>query len=93
MSKRYLIEVPHDDHKVECIRVVKIFLNSGSHFLRNAEWGCRDGDHKAWMILDLENKDEARQILPPAFRSQAKIVEISKFTLEEMDEILLGHDI
>ena len=70
-----------------------MFLNSGSHFLRNADWGCRDGVHKAWMILDLESKDEALQIVPPTFRANANIVEISKFTLEEMDEILQGQKV
>jgi hypothetical protein len=29
--------------------------------------------------------------LPPVFRSQAKIVGLSKFTLEQVDKILLHH--
>jgi hypothetical protein len=88
---RFLIEVPHDAEQVACARVVQVFLKSGSHFLTHADWGCRDEEHKAWIIADVDNKEEARWIVPPAFRSQAKIVRLNNFTLEEIDEILLLH--
>jgi hypothetical protein len=90
MSK-FFIEVPHDDEEVECARVVQIFLKTGSHFLTHADWGCSDGEHKAWLIVDVESKEQARSILPPAFRSQAKIVKLNKFTMEEVDDILRQH--
>ena len=85
---RFLIEVPHDAEHVACARVVEIFLKTGSHFLTHADWGCRDGDHKAWIIADVESKDEARSILPPVFRSEARIVRLNYFTMEEVDEVL-----
>lgn len=88
---RFLIEVPHDAEEVACARVVEIFLKTGSHFVTHADWGCRDGEHKAWIIAEVDNKDEARYILPPAFRSQAKIVQLNKFMIEEIDEILRDH--
>ena len=89
---RFLIEVPHEAEKVECARAVQILLRTGSHFLTHAEWGCLDGEHKAWMIMELETKEEARSILPPAYRSQAKIVELNKFTMEEIEGILRHHE-
>ncbi|MHA2218684.1 MAG: hypothetical protein ACXACY_22395 [Candidatus Hodarchaeales archaeon] len=89
---KFLIEVPHEAKKIECARTIQIFLKTGSHFLTNAEWGCLDGDHKAWIIVELENKEEARNILPPAYRSNAKIVTLSKFTMEEIDEIIRHHN-
>jgi hypothetical protein len=88
---RFLIEVPHDAEHVACARVVEIFLKTGSHFLSNADWGCRDGAHNAWIIVEVDNKNEARYILPPAFRAQAKIVQLNKFTLAEIDDILQHH--
>ena len=88
---RFLIEVLHEEEQVACARVVEIFLKTGSHFLSRADWGCMDGEHKAWIIVDVENKDEARSILPPAFRSQAKIVQLNYFTMEVIDEILRHH--
>jgi hypothetical protein len=70
---------------------VEIFLKTGSHFLTHADWGCMDGDHKAWIIADVESRDEARSILPPAFRPEARIVRLNYFTMEEIDEILRQH--
>jgi hypothetical protein len=88
---RFFIEVPHEAEKVACARAVEIFLKTGSHFLTNADWGCLDGDHKAWIIVDVENREEARCILPPAYRSQAKVVSLNRFSIEEIDEILSHH--
>ena len=88
---KFFIEVPHDDEEVECARVVQIFLTTGSHFLTNADWGCMDGEHKAWLMVEVESKEQARSILPVAFRNQARIVRLSKFTMEDVDEILSQH--
>jgi hypothetical protein len=88
---RFLIEVPHEDDKVACARVVQVFLSTGSHFLSNADWGCTDGDHKAWFIVDVDSKEEAKAIVPPAFRHQATIRMLCKFTMEDIEEILRNH--
>jgi hypothetical protein len=82
---RFLIEVPHGEDVIACTRAIEIFLSSGSHFLTHADWGCRDGEHKAWLIVDVENKESARQILPPSLRSDAKIVRLTKFIRDEAD--------
>ena len=89
---RYLIEVPHEADKVACAKAVQIFLSSGSHFLTNAEWGCFDGEHKAWMIVDVENKEQARAIVPPSYRPQAKIVSLNRFRMEDVAEALAHHE-
>ncbi len=89
--EKFLIEVPHEASESECINAVRIFYQTGSHFLTNAEWGCEDGEHKAWLLVDVENKDQARQILPSAFRSKAKIIRINKFTRQEMEELIRVH--
>ena len=91
MAEKFLIEVPHEASKVACARVVDIFLKSGSHFLSRADWGCRDGVHKAWMMVDVDNKEEARRIVPPALRDKATIVQLNCFTVEEIDDILREH--
>jgi hypothetical protein len=88
---RFLIEVPHEEEVVACARVVEIFLKTGSHFVTHTDWGCMDGEHKAWLIVEVDTKEEARSILPPAFRSHARIVGLNKFTMEQIDEILLYH--
>lgn len=81
---KFHIEVPHESDTVLCKRAIKIFIESGSHFLTNAEWGCLDGDHKAWIIAEVDSKEEARSIIPPAYRHLAHIVQITRFTAEEL---------
>jgi hypothetical protein len=90
---RFLIEVPHEEETVACARVVRIFLNSGSHFVSHADWGCMDGDHCAWLIVEVDSKEDARAILPPGMRSHARIVQLNKFTMEEIDGILGSHGV
>ncbi|HVN33344.1 MAG TPA: hypothetical protein VMT45_15310 [Thermoanaerobaculaceae bacterium] len=88
---KFLIEVPHEEDSVSCARVVKIFLSSGSHFLTNAEWGCFDGDHHCWMLADVHDKQEARAIVPPGLRAQARVVQLNRFSLDEIDKFLQKH--
>ncbi len=91
--ERYLIEVPHEATKSACNNAVRIFLQTGSHFLSHADWGCHDGEHKAWLIVEVENKDQARQILPPLFRPEAKIIKLHTYTREEMENIEEVHPV
>ena len=88
---RFLIEVPHPEEELACARVVHVFLNTGSHFLTQADWGCMDGEHSAWFIVEADSKAEARLVVPPAFRSQAKIVGLNKFSMEEIENLISHH--
>jgi len=88
---RFLIEVPHAAEPAACARVVKVFLSSGSHFLTHADWGCMDGDHHAWMIVDVASRAEAQAIVPPLYRASARIVGLNYFSMGQIDEILRKH--
>ena len=77
---KYLIEVSHGADKKSCDHAIQVFLQSGSHFLTRAEWGCLDGEHKAWIIVEVESKEEARHIVPPYFRPDAKIIQLTTFS-------------
>ena len=88
---KFLIEVPHPEETVACARVVDVFLKTGSHYLTGADWGCKDGVHKSWMLVDVDGKEDALRIVPPAFRAQAKIIELNTFSMKEIDDILRKH--
>ena len=89
---RFLLEVPHEADKVACLRAIQTFLQTGSHFLGNADWGCSDGEHKAWLILEAGSKEDVQFALPPSFRPQARIVRLDQYTLGEVEESLRYHD-
>ena len=92
MAERFLIEVPHEEEVTACARAVEVFLRTGSHFLTHADWGCKDGVHKSWMIVEVDDKDEARAVVPPVFRKQAEIVRLNAFTLKDIEDILRHHE-
>ena len=85
---RFLIEVSHEASTVACARAVEVFLKTGSHFFTHADWGCKDGEHKAWIVVEVDSRDEARAIVPPPFRSQAKVVQLNAFTMGEIEDFL-----
>ena len=43
------------------------------------------------MIVDVSTKNEARMIVPQAFRGQASIVQLNRFSVDQIDSILDRH--
>lgn len=89
---RFLIEVPHDGTAAACARAAEILLRTGSHFLTRADFGCSDGVHKAWVIVEMDSKDDARNVLPSELRPLANIVRLNYFTMAQVDELKRRHD-
>lgn len=81
----YLIEIPHSENTFECKQIIKLFVESGSHLLANALWGCKSGVHKSWFISDFESKEEALQIIPPFLRHAASIIELTTFSKTDIE--------
>ncbi len=79
----FLIEVPHDPTPQACTRAVEVLLRTGSHFLTHAYWGCKDQEHKAFIIMDFDSREEALNCVPPEFRTVAKVVQLNWFTLDQ----------
>jgi hypothetical protein len=88
---KYLVEVKHDDDRLACLRSIQILLSTGNHFLMNADWGCHDGVHKAWFVLEVEKKADAMRIIPPLYRKDTTIIELEKFNLHEVEAMLADH--
>ena len=88
---KYLIEVPHAADKLTCLNVVQTFLKTGSHYLTHCDWGCMDGEHKGWITVETDSKEEALRIIPPVFRPEAKIVQLCEFSLQMVEQMLSEH--
>ena len=78
--ERYIVESPHPIEK--CTQVIQDLHAAG--YLYHFEWGCKDNDHTGWAIVEAENIEDARQIVPWYLREKARIVRLVKFdpTLE-----------
>ena len=85
MMARYLIETPHTEQN--CQRLVNEIQALG--FLHNFEWGCDSGVHCGWAIIEAESEAEARLAVPPLLRSQARVIKLNRY---KVDEIKSLHD-
>ena len=81
--ERFLIELEHEPVKEACDIAVKTLLSTGSHFLTNADWGCKDNDHRCLIIVEVENRDDARAIIPPVYKNDAKITKLVRFSNDD----------
>jgi hypothetical protein len=82
--QRYLIEVPHSDDHEACVRALGATQRYGGHFATNVDWGCKGGVHSGWLIVEVKNRHQAMQMVAPEFRDEVRIVELNKFTREEI---------
>ena len=87
--EKFLIEIKNGGDKVSCLRAIQSFLSSRTHYVTGADWGCIEGENKAWLIIKTENREDALRIVPAAYRQYAKITRLHKFTGKEIDESML----
>jgi hypothetical protein len=88
---KFLIEVPHESGVVSCARANKVLLESGSHFLTHADFGCHDGVHKAWIVVDVTARTRPEiSCRPPIAASYHRAV--VKFGLDELDDLIKRHE-
>ena len=85
---RFLIEYSYSSEYEACLRAASTLLSSGSHYITHADWGCRDGVHKAWLIAEVDSKDDAMRIVPPAFRSDTIVIQLNRVTLQEIQSLV-----
>ena len=71
--------------RIAVVAVLLAFLAPSARAQQSTHVGMRLG-------VDVDSKDEARRILPPAFRTIAKIVQLNYFTVDEIEDILREHE-
>ena len=78
--KRFLV-ISH--HKGEdCVKALKEALAIG--YLTHFDWGCKDGIHTGWAILEAEDKAQAMLSIPTFLRGQGQVVQLTKFDPEKV---------
>lgn len=89
--EKFLIEIRNGGDVASCLRSIQSFLSTRSHFVTSVEWGCIEGEHKAWLIIKTGNREDAMRIIPAAYRQNAKITSLHKFTGKEIDETMMEY--
>jgi len=79
---RYLIESTHA--KEDCLKVLENFAAYGhiTHF----DWGCENGVCAGWAIIEADNIEEALLSVPPLVRDKTRVVKLSKFSPETIQQ-------
>ena len=79
---RYLIESPHT--KEECLQALDEVLAQGPETLARYDFGCMAGDHTGWATVEAGSESEAQNPVPGFLRSKARVVELTKFTPDQI---------
>ncbi len=85
---RFLIETSHTSEHEGCVRALDAVTKYGSHLMTRTEWGCEDGVHCGWIIVDLNDRDEARRLVPPQYRANSRVVELRRWSRDKIEEMV-----
>ena len=81
MSK-YLIESPNTEE--ECLKALDQIIEKDPNMLDKYEFGCMSGDHTGYATVEASSEQEACQMVPTFLQDKAKVVELTKFTQEQV---------
>jgi hypothetical protein len=85
---RFLIAAPHTPE--ECRRALDEVMARGPEELARYDWGCADGDHTGYAVVEAGSKAAVEATIPAFLRSRAKIVELRRYTLEQVRSLHRG---
>ncbi len=84
-NSQFSLTIPHNAD--ECNRVADAIAAMGKDELAKRNWGCRNGNHRGYGIVESENEEEAIRVLPEWLRGKARAVKVNKFTTEEAAQL------
>ena len=67
------------------MHILDLILAQG--YLTHYDWGCKDGVHIGWAIVEADSREEALLSVPSLIRSKARAVKLNKFTTEEVQSL------
>ncbi|RJP17776.1 MAG: hypothetical protein C4529_14195 [Deltaproteobacteria bacterium] len=82
--ERYFVDSPHTPQ--ECLRALDELLAKGPETLAKYEWGCMDGDHTGYAILEARSEAEVKENIPSFLAGKARVVKLNKFTPDQIRE-------
>jgi hypothetical protein len=82
---RYLLTCPHTLE--DCVGDIDSVLGHSKELLARFDWGCKDGEHVGWVVVEAGNEATARMMLPVALRTKAHARLLNKFTPEDLDQM------
>ncbi len=78
----FLVVSPHTAE--ECLAALDQIAATGKDALNNWYWGCMEGDHTGYEIVQATTSTEALKIVPESLRAKAEATRLNKFTAEQV---------
>ena len=79
---RYLIETPHTDENCKLL----ISQVHALGYLHHFDWGCGDGVHCGWAIIEAESEEQARMAVPSVIRDDARVIRLIRFDSDQVKQ-------
>lgn len=79
---RYLIASRHDPD--QCQRALDETLDKGQGVLEKFSFGCIEGDHTGYAIIDVKSMSDALAMVPDFLQESACITRVEKHTSAEI---------
>jgi hypothetical protein len=53
-------------------------------YFTHFDWGCKDGEHTGWVIIDEESRTQPSWLFPPFVRGHACAIQFTKLAPDEV---------
>jgi hypothetical protein len=77
--ERYLVVSPHTAE--DCAKVIGQVYALG--YVAHYDWGCGDGEHCGWAIVEADSANEALLSVPSVVRSKARAIRLKKISPQD----------
>jgi hypothetical protein len=78
----YMITSAHEPE--QCLDALDEMLAKGSGSLDKFVFGCKEGDHTGYAIVEAENRSAALNVLPDMMQETACVAKVDRFTPAEI---------
>jgi hypothetical protein len=79
---QYLITSKHTPD--QCLQALDGVLVKGTDILDKFVYGCKEGDHTGYAIVDAERLSDALALVPDFLQEDACVTKVAKFTPAEI---------
>ncbi|HLF77172.1 MAG TPA: hypothetical protein VJB57_06725 [Dehalococcoidia bacterium] len=86
---RYIVEIEHTPE--DCVAALDSVVAMSKELIGRFDWGCKAGAHTGWAVMEARDEATARMLLPTVARQSAKVVQLNKFTVEDVQSFHTGH--
>jgi hypothetical protein len=79
---RFLVSAEHTPE--DCVQALDSVMAFSRELLNRFDWGCKDGRHVGWAVVEAQDKSTARMLVPTYLRDKTHVVQLTKFTAEDV---------